>query len=839
MPNTKKTINYMTEGDDVWGGWEEAVDYVVNAGGGNDKLYGYNGDDELDGGDGDDEIYGGNGKDKIKGGNGNDKLYGGDGDDDIDGGDGDDEIFGGRGKDKLKGGKGKDKIFGGEGDDELDGGLGDDELFGEVGKDKLWGRYGKDKLFGGDGDDELFGGQDDDLLFGDAGDDQLYGEEHNDQLFGSSGNDLLDGGTGNDSLYGEDGNDSLFGGEGADLLYGGANADQLNGGVGNDELFGNGGIDTLEGGDGDDYLSGGDDNDSLIGGSGFDILQGGTGNDTLDGVGTTGVSADTIDILIGESGADSFILGNTTTAYYNDGDNSLSGLNDYGVLKDFNRLQDSLQLHGSASDYVVGEIPTGLAAVFANMDAAGIYLDTDNSGDLSANDEFIAAFEYVAPSGLSLDATYFSYTDGAGSNALHPANDSNWELVFSDEFDGSSLDLSKWNTTYYYGSRTNTWNDEEQYYVDDAFQFDSGVMSITAEKQDTPLEAFEQGDIWLLESLGKSTSFDYTSGMISGHDKYAFTNGYMEISAQAPAGQSLWSAFWMLPSSGEWPPELDIMEILGQQTESVITTMHYEDENDVHQFEHAAQSFSDVDFSSGFHTFAAEWNEDTITWLVDGAAIYSVENEIANQPMYLLANLAVGGSLPGATDITTPDLSQFDIDYIRVYQNDDSTLHGGDADDQLSRELGNLSGEAGNDTLTGGTSNNTLNGGSGNDVLDGASGDDVLMGTDAIALGLDELDVLTGGAGADTFVLGESNSIFYRDANVLSIGDQDYAQIQDFDITEDTIQLSGLATDYVLGTNNSGQSTSLWFMESSAQLELIATLEQIVVSDFSAGFTFV
>ncbi len=835
MPNIKKTISWMTEGDDVWGGWEANTDYVVNAGGGNDKLYGYDGDDELDGGDGDDEVFGGNGNDKLKGGKGKDKLFGGEGDDDIEGGEGDDELFGGNGNDKLKGGNGKDKLFGGEGDDELDGSEGDDELFGESGKDKLWGRYGKDKLFGGDGDDELNGGADDDQLFGDAGNDLLYGEEGADLLFGSLGDDLLDGGIGADSLYGEAGNDQLFGGADNDLLDGAAGNDQLHGNEGDDQLFGQAGLDTLNGNGGNDYLNGGDDDDVLIGGTGFDILQGGAGNDTLDGVDATGLGLGTMDILIGESGADTFVLGNSTAAYYNDGDNALDGSADYAIIKDFNRLQDSIQLNGVASDYVIAEVPTSIASSFSGMDVAGIYLDTDNSGDFSSSDELIAAIEYISPEGLGLDSSYFTYTNG-NATPLHPDADSSWELVFSDEFDGSSLDLSKWNTTYYYGSRTNLWNDEEQYYVDDAFEFNAdGTMSIVAQQLDTPIEAFEAIDQSLLSANGKSTSFDYTSGMISGDDKFGFTNGYMEMRAQVPNGQGLWSAFWMLPSSGEWPPELDIFEAVGDQTDAVITTQHSLDENNVHNMDVAHQSFAGIDFSSGFHTYAAEWNQDTITWFVDDMEIFSTENKISNQPMYLLANLAVGGHLPGATTADTPTLSSFDIDYIRVYQDESGILHGGSGADQLSREFGSVSGEVGNDTLTGGAGDNTLIGGYDSDVLVAGAGNDTLIGVHATAwnAGEGEVDQLTGGLGQDNFILGEASTVFYLAASG-GDGSQDYAQIMDFNVLEDLIHLVGSAGQYSLQSLDNGQSTGI----THSGGDLVAVLDQTVVTSFSQGFAF-
>ena len=377
--------------------------------------------------------------------------------------------------------------------------------------------------------------------------------------------------------------------------------------------------------------------------------------------------------------------------------------------------------------------------------------------------------------------------NGDANSALFP----DYELVFSDEFNGEQLDLTKWNTNYYYGSRTNTFNNEEQYYVDDAFEFNDGILSIVGKQES--IEAFESVDQYLLGEQGKDLNFDYTSGMLSGHDRVAFTYGYMEIRAQVPQGQGLWPAFWMLPSSGEWPPEIDIMEILGDQTDVAYQTVHYQDDAGGHNLTGGYYA-GGVDFSQDFHTFGADWNAEGITWYLDGVEIFTVEENIPTESMYLLANMAIGGDWPGAPDETTPELSSYDIDYIRVYQNSDSILHGGLGDDVLSRENGHLAGEDGDDilvvagtgSLDGGDGHDTLTGGSGDNVLDGGDGHDLLRDGQGV-------DVFTGGAGADNFILGDANS-FYTSRRA-----EDYAIITDFDSAEDRIHLSGVAGDYNLG----------------------------------------
>ncbi len=838
----KKIISYLTNGNDVWGGWEENVDYEVNGKGGDDKLYGYNGNDILSGDDGDDEVYGGLGNDRLRGGNGKDKLFGGEGDDEIDGDDGDDEIFGGNGRDRIRGGNGNDKLFGGEGDDEIDGDDGDDEIFGEGGRNILRGGRGRDLIFGGNDNDEISGGDDEDTLYGNGGDDLIQGDGHNDTIFGGDGNDTLEGNDGDDTIFGEADQDNISGNGGSDYLNGGTGNDTIDGNAGNDYVYGYDGDDSLRGGSENDTLDGGSGNDSLIGGLGNDILYGEDGDDTLVGVETdvTGVMGEnTVDTYIGGNGNDVFVLGDATGVFYDDGDAATDGASDYALIKDFNRFEDTIQLNGTANDYVVAALPSSLEPTYSGMAVAGIYQDTDGSGTWDNTDELIAVVEHLSPESVVLDSAYFQYTDTPNQFLGHPANDSNWELVFSDEFDLSAIDSGKWSTKYshnVYGGRTNAWNGEYQAYVGDnetidgveydAFEFDNGVLSIVSQKVSQPLTLDVQDAV---DGFAPVKTFDYTSGILNSDDNYAFTYGYMEMRAQVSAGQGLWPAFWMLPTHGGWPPEIDIMETLGQRTDTVFNSLHYTDENGNIASEKGEQTFGGIDFSTDFHTFGVEWSADELTWFVDNQALYSIDHDIPDVSMYLLANMAVGGYWPGRPDETTPETSSFEIDYIRVYQNNEGTLHGGSKDDTLSKALGHLSGEAGNDSLQGGYGDNTLLGG---------NGDDTLTGTDAVNAGLGELDTLTGGSGADIFVLGEAGQLFYDDGDSTSLGLFDYALITDFDLLQDTVQLVGDALNYQLGISSDGSSTELWHQTTPEQNELIAILDQQVISSFDVGFSF-
>lgn len=241
-------------------------------------------------------------------------------------------------------------------------------------------------------------------------------------------------------------------------------------------------------------------------------------------------------------------------------------------------------------------------------------------------------------------------------------------LVFNDEFTTLSLNSATtrdktWRPVYYWGDRNLSDNAEMQIYIDpswnslglSAHQLNNGVLSLTAAKTPTAL-------------LGKTSNLPYMSGMISSEQSFSQQYGYFEMRAQVPKGKGLWSAFWMLNIDGGWPPELDVFEILGDNTDTIFSTVH-SNETGSHR---AAKGVADVsdDLSAGFHTYGVDWRKDSITFFVDGKEIYKTRTpDDMHKPMYMLANLAVGGTWAGNPDASTSFPSALKIDYIRAYQN--------------------------------------------------------------------------------------------------------------------------------------------------------------------------
>ncbi len=218
-----------------------------------------------------------------------------------------------------------------------------------------------------------------------------------------------------------------------------------------------------------------------------------------------------------------------------------------------------------------------------------------------------------------------------------------WPMVFNDEFNEKQLNRSAWTDEYLWG-RTNS--PELQYYDPDAFRIGNGILSITAEEK-------------------KTQGMNYSSGIITSFDSFTFTYGYVEARVRIPKGQGLWPALWLLDAGGE-VEEIDIAEFLGHDTNTVHMTFHYQDQDGSRH--DPGYYFTGPDFSEDYHVLGVDWNSTAIIWYIDGVERYRIDHNIPHEPMYLIANLAVGGDWPGYPDDTTRFPALFEIDYIRVFQ---------------------------------------------------------------------------------------------------------------------------------------------------------------------------
>lgn len=236
-------------------------------------------------------------------------------------------------------------------------------------------------------------------------------------------------------------------------------------------------------------------------------------------------------------------------------------------------------------------------------------------------------------------------------------------IIWADEFSGSSLDESKWNYQTGDGCAEDIcgWgNGELQSYQEANVAVSNGTLKITAQKQ-------------------RIRGSKYTSGRINSKGKGDFSYGRMEALIKLPVGDGLWPAFWMLSTDeplGGWPQsgEIDIMEFTASQPDEIYGTIHYGDPSPANQFQGNDFILSNGTFPEAYHEFAIEWEAGEIRWYMDGI-LYSTKTtaDVApfnwpfdNNNFHFLLNVAVGGTLGGpVNDNMLP--ATMEIDYVRVY----------------------------------------------------------------------------------------------------------------------------------------------------------------------------
>ena len=125
-----------------------------------------------------------------------------------------------------------------------------------------------------------------------------------------------------------------------------------------------------------------------------------------------------------------------------------------------------------------------------------------------------------------------------------------------------------------------------------------------------------------VETVNEDGTKSYTSGRINTQGKHDFKYGYFECRAKVPTGKGYLPAFWMMPTDenlyGQWPKcgEIDIMEVMGQETNKAYGTIHYGEPHDQSQGTYTVDAKDN--FADQYHTYACDWEPGKITWYIDG-----------------------------------------------------------------------------------------------------------------------------------------------------------------------------------------------------------------------------
>ena len=272
-----------------------------------------------------------------------------------------------------------------------------------------------------------------------------------------------------------------------------------------------------------------------------------------------------------------------------------------------------------------------------------------------------------------------------------PTDSENWnpEPVWRDEFDGNSLDGTKWTAL------NGGWKDENQQVrncytrSDENINVSGGSLNL--------IGLYKPGATC---TGGNTKTGNFTSGFVQTKNKAYFKYGYIEARIKMPKNKSTWPGFWMSPSDkkyGEWPNsgEIDIVETKGSNYKFAASDAHWRDKNTPTGQTGGHRSRQGIIPSTKFdthnttewHTYGVKWTEGKLEYFIDGELHHTItefknSNSTGNpngpfdQNFFLRLNLAIGGNYidapwndahnsVGAAEDFPATMS---IDYVRVYE---------------------------------------------------------------------------------------------------------------------------------------------------------------------------
>ena len=235
-----------------------------------------------------------------------------------------------------------------------------------------------------------------------------------------------------------------------------------------------------------------------------------------------------------------------------------------------------------------------------------------------------------------------------------------YELVWHDEFDGTSLNTADWT----YEIQGPGWvNNELQTYTRNSrvVELSDGILSINCYK--------ESGKVY--------------SARIYAHVGSGWKYGIFEARIRLPKGRGTWPAYWMMPVTVDWVNEgwplcgeIDIMEEVGYNANYTSSSIHCKDYNHVMGTQKTAERYT-AGAQDDFHIYRLEWTKDYIRTYVDDKLLLSFANDGKgkvsswpfDKPFYPILNLAWGGDWGGAQGVDESCLpATMQVDYLRVFQ---------------------------------------------------------------------------------------------------------------------------------------------------------------------------
>jgi beta-glucanase (GH16 family) len=254
-----------------------------------------------------------------------------------------------------------------------------------------------------------------------------------------------------------------------------------------------------------------------------------------------------------------------------------------------------------------------------------------------------------------------------------PSFDREYQLVWSDEFDGDAGQAP----------------DSTRWIYEMGVDWGNAQLEITTDRPEN-VSLDGEGNLAIIARKEQVGGRAFTSGRISTQGKFAQTYGRFEARIMMPYGPGIWPAFWMTGTECTlrnfdngvcctgyegWPScgEIDIVELRGQEPNIAHGSLHgpgYSGGSPVTK----SFSYPNERFDTDFHIYAVEWGEGYIDYFVDDNLYQRITPEDADgewvfdNDFFLILNVAVGGNYVGFPAEDTQFPQTMLVDYVRVYE---------------------------------------------------------------------------------------------------------------------------------------------------------------------------
>ena len=261
--------------------------------------------------------------------------------------------------------------------------------------------------------------------------------------------------------------------------------------------------------------------------------------------------------------------------------------------------------------------------------------------------------------------------------------DSRFELVWSDEFEGDSLDRTKWGFPW--------WETERKggYWHEDLVSVKDGNLVITTAYYEEPLENYYY-DNWHDRIDFDDYKEGWYTGCIETRGNYEFCYGYFECRCILPKSSGMWSAFWMMNSgvsnvdgSGQDGTEVDVFESMYYKDkwwgagDAVVTGIHYDGYGEDHKGDSIGKWFANNPYEE-YNTYGVEWTPEEYIFYINGVETGRLSTGgVSQNPEYLILSCEVAGANGiadadrngvGKMSMDTDETAEFIVDYVRVYE---------------------------------------------------------------------------------------------------------------------------------------------------------------------------